>query len=65
MSFNAIKYYAFSKSLSRIMVHYSGIYAKTALSFRCTLMILHLMRMRRNVNRNGFNDRKNESATPF
>ena len=27
-------------------------------------MILHLLRMRRNVNRNVFNDRKNVSATP-
>ena len=26
-------------------------------------MILHLLAMRRNVNRNGFNDRKNVSAT--
>ena len=26
-------------------------------------MILHLLRMRRNVNRNIFNDRKNVSAT--
>ena len=26
-------------------------------------MILHLLRMRRNVNRNDFNDRKNVSAT--
>ena len=28
-------------------------------------MILHLLRMRRNVNRNVFNDRKNVSATTF
>ena len=28
-------------------------------------MILHLLRMRRNVNRNVFNERKNVSATPF
>ena len=28
-------------------------------------MILHLVRMRRNVNRNVFNDRKNVSATPL
>ena len=27
-------------------------------------MILHLLRMRRNVNRNVFNDRENVSATP-
>ena len=27
-------------------------------------MILHLLRMRRNVNRNVFNDRKNVSGTP-
>ena len=27
-------------------------------------MVLHLLRMRRNVNRNVFNDRKNVSATP-
>ena len=27
-------------------------------------MILHLVRVRRNVNRNVFTDRKNESATP-
>ena len=27
-------------------------------------MILHLLRMRRNVNHNVFNDRKNVSATP-
>ena len=31
--------------------------------FRWTLMILHLLRMRRNVNRNVFNARKNVSAT--
>ena len=28
-------------------------------------MILHLLRMRRNVNRNVFNDRENVSATPY
>ena len=28
-------------------------------------MILHLLRMRRNANRNVFNDRKNVSVTPF
>ena len=35
-----------------------GIYTRNALSFRCTLMILHLSRMRRNVNRNVYNARK-------
>ena len=39
-----------------------GIYTETALLFRWTLTILHLLRMRRNVNRN-VNDRKNVSAT--
>ena len=38
-------------------------YTKNALSFRCTLMILHLSRMRRNVNRKVDNDRKHVSAT--
>ena len=33
--------------------------------FRWTLMILHLSRMRRNVNRNVYNNRKNFSATKF
>ena len=33
------------------------------LLFRCTLVILHILRMRRNVNRNVFNDLKNVSAT--
>ena len=28
-------------------------------------MIIHLLRMRRNVNLNVFNDRKNVSATPY
>ena len=28
-------------------------------------MILHLVRMRKNVNRNVFNDRKNVSATAY
>ena len=32
-----------------------SIYAIHALSFRCPLMILHLSRMRRNVNRNVYN----------
>ena len=32
-----------------------GIYATNALSFRWTLMILYLLRMRRNVNRNVYN----------
>ena len=41
-----------------------GIYTENALLFRWTLMILHLLRMRRNVNRNVSNDRKNSSATP-
>ena len=41
----------------------SGIYTKKALSFRCTLMILHLSRMRRNVNQKIYNARKNVSAT--
>ena len=39
-------------------------YTQNALSFRCTLVILHLSRMRRNVNRKVYNDRKNVSATP-
>ena len=92
MSFNAITYYVFYKSLSQIMAHYShviyacyqnmpqnlfascsfatnnfaerlytsqrttrGIYAINALFFRCTLMILHLLCMRRNVNRKVYN----------
>ena len=33
-------------------------YTKNALSFRCTLVILHLPRMCRNVNRKVYNDRK-------
>ena len=37
---------------------------QNTLSVRCTLMILHLARMRRNVNRKVYNDRKNVSATP-
>ena len=36
---------------------------KNALLFSCTLMILHLSRMRRNVNRKCYDDRKNVSAT--
>ena len=32
-----------------------GIYTENALLFRCILMILHISRMRRNVNRNVFN----------
>ena len=43
----------------------SCIYTEHALLFRWTLMTLHLLRMRRNVYRNVFNDRKNVSATPF
>ena len=35
------------------------------LSFRCTLMILHLSRMRRNAHRKVYNDRKNVSAAPL
>ena len=38
--------------------------SRNALSFRCTLMVLYLSRMRRNVNRNVYNDRENVSATP-
>ena len=33
------------------------------MSFSCTLMILHLSHMRRNVNRNVYNNQKNVSAT--
>ena len=40
-----------------------GIYTKSALSVCCTLMILHLSRMRRNVNQNVYNNLKNVSAT--
>ena len=37
---------------------------KNALSFRCTLMmILHLLRMRRNVNPKLYNDRKKFNGT--
>ena len=39
-----------------------SIYTTNALSFRCALMILHLSRMCRNVNRNVYNDRKNVNA---
>ena len=41
----------------------NSIYTENPLSLRWTLMILHLLRMRRNVNRNVFNDRENVSAT--
>ena len=40
-----------------------GSYTKNALSFHCTLMILHLSCMHRNVNRKVNNDRKNVSGT--
>ena len=40
-------------------------YTEHALLFRWILMILHLLRMRRNVNRNVFNDRRNVSATTY
>ena len=33
------------------------------MSFCCTLMVLYLSRMRRNVNRNVYNNRKNVNAT--
>jgi len=39
------------------------IYTRNALSFRCTWMILHISRMRRNVNRKDYHDRKSVSAT--
>ena len=38
---------------------------KNALTFRWTLMILNLSRVRRNINRKVYNDRKNVSATPY
>ena len=52
-------------SHDKTLLYYSrGIHTENVLLFRCKLMILHLLRMRRNVNRNVFNDRKNVSATP-
>ena len=39
------------------------LYRKCVCCFAEHLMILHLLRMRRNINRNVFNDRKNASAT--
>ena len=42
-----------------------SIHVMNAFAFRCTLMILHLSRMSRNVTRILFNARTNVSATPL
>ena len=44
--------------ITRELTNSPWLYTENALSFRWTLMNLHLLRMRRNVNGNVFNDRK-------